>query len=41
MNQHATTTPTRAIVIEDFLVHGPEMVWKALTTREFLDRWLM
>ena len=41
MNQHATTTQTRAIVIEDFLAHSPEMVWKALTTREYLDRWLM
>lgn len=41
MNTQATSPATRAIVIEDFLAHSPEMVWKALTTREFLDRWLM
>lgn len=37
----AATTATRAIVVEDVLPHTPEAVWKALTDRKYLDRWLM
>lgn len=37
----AATTATRAIVVEDVLPHSPEAVWKALTDRKYLDRWLM
>ncbi|WP_421760080.1 SRPBCC family protein [Devosia sp.] len=32
---------TRAIVVEDVLPHAPEKVWKALTHRAYLSRWLM
>jgi uncharacterized protein YndB with AHSA1/START domain len=29
------------IVVEEVLPHAPESVWKALTTGELVDRWLM
>lgn len=37
----AASTATRAIVVEDFMPHSPETVWKALTDPQYLDRWLM
>jgi uncharacterized protein YndB with AHSA1/START domain len=32
---------TRSIVVEDFLPHAPEVVWKTLTKSELIGRWLM
>jgi uncharacterized protein YndB with AHSA1/START domain len=32
---------TRAIVVEETLPHSPELIWKVLTTRELVARWLM
>ncbi len=37
----APKSDTRAIVVEEFMPHSPELVWKALTQRNYLDRWLM
>jgi uncharacterized protein YndB with AHSA1/START domain len=37
----ATDQAVRAIVVEDTLPHAPEVVWKALTSPQYLDRWLM
>jgi uncharacterized protein YndB with AHSA1/START domain len=34
-------TATRAIVVEDDLPHAPELVWEAITSSAYLDRWLM
>jgi len=36
-----TNAATRDIVVEDVLPHSPEKVWRALTTSELIDRWLM
>ena len=41
MNGTTTAYDTRAIVVEDFMPHSPELVWKALTQHDYLDRWLM
>ena len=35
------TSKTRDIVVEDDLPHAPEIVWKTLTNKELLSRWLM
>jgi uncharacterized protein YndB with AHSA1/START domain len=35
------TRKTRDIVVEDDLPHAPEIVWKTLTNKELLSRWLM
>lgn len=40
MNASSPASP-RAIVVEDVLPHPPELIWKALTERAYLDRWLM
>jgi uncharacterized protein YndB with AHSA1/START domain len=32
---------TRAIVVEETVPHSPEVIWKVLTTRELIARWLM
>ena len=32
---------TRAIIVEEVLPHSAEIVWKVLTTRELMARWLM
>ena len=41
MTDTANQAATRTIVVEDMLPHSPEVVWKALTDRAYLDRWLM
>jgi uncharacterized protein YndB with AHSA1/START domain len=41
MNTSAEKSETRAIVIEDFLPHSPELVWRAITDPAYLDRWMM
>ena len=32
---------TRAIVVERYLAHAPEKIWRALTEGTLLERWLM
>lgn len=32
---------TRAIVVERYLAHAPEKIWRALTEGPLLERWLM
>ncbi len=32
---------TRAIVVEETVPHSPEVIWKVLTSRELIARWLM
>jgi uncharacterized protein YndB with AHSA1/START domain len=34
-------TQTRAIVVEETVPHTPEIIWRVLTTREMIARWLM
>ncbi len=41
MTQAAMKTATQDIVVEEVLPHGPETIWKTLTTGELIDRWLM
>jgi uncharacterized protein YndB with AHSA1/START domain len=41
MNALAEKSQTRAIVIEDVLPHAPETIWRVLTDRDLLARWLM
>jgi uncharacterized protein YndB with AHSA1/START domain len=36
-----TQTATRDIVVEDVLPHSCETIWRALTQRELIARWLM
>jgi uncharacterized protein YndB with AHSA1/START domain len=31
----------QTIVVEEIVPHAPETVWKALTTRDLISRWLM
>ncbi|MBI3503955.1 MAG: SRPBCC domain-containing protein [Proteobacteria bacterium] len=40
MNDVATKTATREIVIDTLFPHAPEKVWKTLTTAELIARWL-
>lgn len=35
------TAATRSIVVERFLSHAPEKVWRALTEGALIERWLM
>ena len=32
---------TRAITVEKLLPHAPEKIWRTLTTRELIGKWLM
>jgi uncharacterized protein YndB with AHSA1/START domain len=41
MNAIGEQLATRSIVVEDFLPHAPEVVWKTLTRAELISRWLM
>jgi uncharacterized protein YndB with AHSA1/START domain len=41
MTQAALKTATQDIVVEEVFPHGPETIWKALTTGELIGRWLM
>jgi len=41
MTATAQQQPTREIVVEDVLLHAPELVWQALTRSELISRWLM
>lgn len=40
MTDAALQSTTRQIVVDDVFPHAPEVVWKALTTRELMARWL-
>jgi uncharacterized protein YndB with AHSA1/START domain len=40
MNDAALQSDTQEIVVEANLPHGPEAIWKALTTGELIARWL-
>ena len=40
MNDIASQDRTREIVVEEILPHAPAIVWKTLTTRELMGRWL-
>jgi uncharacterized protein YndB with AHSA1/START domain len=40
MNQPALKPATHDIVVEEVFPHAPETIWKALTTRELIGRWL-
>jgi uncharacterized protein YndB with AHSA1/START domain len=41
MTDAATTTNTRAIVVDEVFPHRPEVLWKTLTSTELMGRWLM
>ena len=40
MTDAALMSDTHAIVVEEVLPHAPETIWKALTTRDLIARWL-
>jgi uncharacterized protein YndB with AHSA1/START domain len=40
MNDAATTTVTRDIVVDEVFPHAPETIWKTLTTPELVGRWI-
>ena len=40
MTDAALLSDTHAIVVEELLPHAPETIWKALTTRDLIARWL-
>ena len=40
MTEAATTTDTCDITIEEVFPHAPALIWKALTTRELIARWI-
>jgi uncharacterized protein YndB with AHSA1/START domain len=40
MNDAALQSDTQDIVVEANLPHGPDAIWKALTTGELIARWL-
>ncbi|OQW53064.1 MAG: ATPase [Proteobacteria bacterium SG_bin9] len=40
MTEAALKSTTRQIVVDDVFPHAPEKIWKALTTRELMARWL-
>jgi uncharacterized protein YndB with AHSA1/START domain len=40
MNDAALQSDTQEIVVEANLPHGPDAIWKALTTGELIARWL-
>ena len=41
MTAAALKADTQDIVVDEVFPHAPETVWKALTTGELMDRWLM
>jgi uncharacterized protein YndB with AHSA1/START domain len=41
MTQAALRIATQEIVVEDVFPHAPESIWRSLTTRELIGRWLM
>lgn len=41
MTNVAAPSATREIVVEDVLLHRPEVIWKALTDGKLIVRWLM
>ena len=41
MKTSAEQFVTRDIVVEEFLQHAPEVVWRALNTAELIGRWLV
>ena len=41
MNDAAIMADSHQIVVDEVFRHTPEMVWKTLTTPEFMGRWLM
>ena len=41
MTAVALKADTQDIVVDEVFPHAPETVWKALTTGELMDRWLM
>jgi uncharacterized protein YndB with AHSA1/START domain len=41
MNNTAVMANTQDIVVDEVFPHGPETVWKVLTTGELISRWLM
>jgi uncharacterized protein YndB with AHSA1/START domain len=40
MNDTATLTDRREIVVDEEYPHAPEVVWRTLTTAELIGRWL-
>jgi uncharacterized protein YndB with AHSA1/START domain len=41
MTTSGNTTKRESVTIDRFYPHAPGLVWKALTTPELLERWLM
>jgi uncharacterized protein YndB with AHSA1/START domain len=41
MNDTATKSDTRDIVVDEIFPHAPETIWKALTSGDLIGRWLM
>lgn len=41
MSEPRPKSATRAIVVEDFLPHAPDVVWRFLTDSAHIERWLM
>jgi uncharacterized protein YndB with AHSA1/START domain len=40
MNDAASMLDTQDIVVDEVFPHAPETIWKALTTRELIGRWI-
>jgi uncharacterized protein YndB with AHSA1/START domain len=40
MNDASIMSDARDIVVDEVLLHAPEVVWKTLTTPELIGRWL-
>ncbi|MGH6851954.1 MAG: SRPBCC domain-containing protein [Methylocella sp.] len=41
MNNAVEQLVTREIVVDEVLLHTPEVIWKTLTSAELIGRWLM
>ena len=41
MTQTAINSDIHEIVVDELLPHGPEAIWKTLTSAELMGRWLM
>ena len=41
MNDAASKSDTRDIVVDEVFPHAPETIWKALTSGELIARWMM
>jgi len=41
MNYAALKSDTQDIVVDEVFPHGPETIWKTLTTGELIGRWLL